>query len=149
MARKISPRYEPITSSPGTMWSMFFSEKYLGLLREHLGPDITVKELQIYSILYLAPVTEGEELGVSEIAERLDLPKSTVSRIIIDMLSAGRLEEVEHADGRRRPLAFRVGSIEARVKFAEGVQHAAYQAAKQSFGSIRDVVKGLMKHGMK
>ncbi len=56
--------------------------------------------------------SERPELGVSEVARRLNVPKSTISRLLREMMLHGL---VERDEGTRRyrpgPLAFRLGTL--------------------------------------
>lgn len=76
---------------------------------------------------------ERPELRVSDIARDLDIPKSTVSRLLKEMLRHGLVEQNVHTRlYRPGPLAFRLGSLyQAHLKILDLVEAAIEQLVGQ------------------
>jgi len=75
---------------------------------------------------------DSPELRVTEVARRLDLPKSTVTRLCKEMLQAGLLDQ--HPDSRAYrpgPMAFRLGAL--------------YQRHLRLLDLVEDQVRGLVE----
>lgn len=102
----------PEPSSPSTLsltdaeWAecVLFAKEFYEILAEFVPGDTTVNQLRILTSLAVADAT-GEGTSVSEIADEYGISRATVSRLITEWMTAGRITETPYpGDGRRRVL---------------------------------------------
>ena len=75
----------------------------LHLLSEHFNGDTTLNLLEIGNYIGLMSQYEDQPTSNKDIAEALGIPRSTVSRIVADLISRGWVAQVPHPeDGRRK-----------------------------------------------
>lgn len=81
-----------------------YSAEYLSMIASKYGGDATVNEIRVMNCIIRAHFC-GRNIGVTCVAESLDIPKSTVSRAVLKLRSRGWLREsLADDDGRRRHL---------------------------------------------
>ena len=85
---------------------VIFAKDYYDILADFVPGDTTVNELRILTELAVAS-SSGTGTSVSEIADRTEISRATVSRLVTQWMAAGRITESPHPkDGRRRILDF-------------------------------------------
>ncbi|MCK6372088.1 MAG: MarR family transcriptional regulator [Gammaproteobacteria bacterium] len=95
----------PDCSHPKVAEEIVLMGDILEAMSRIFGGDATLNQLRIGNYVGIRSELQGCETSNSEIAEALDIPRSTVSRIITNFIEAGMLvEETNQADGRRRIL---------------------------------------------
>ena len=71
-------------------------------MAEKYGGTTTLNELKMLNYGFVC-FAQGEDVSVTQAAEDLEMPKSTVSRILTEMRAKGFVtEEIHPHDGRRR-----------------------------------------------
>ena len=78
-------------------------------MAEKYGGSTTLNELKMLNYGFVC-FAQGEDISVTKAASALDMPKSTVSRILTDMRAKGFVtEEIHPHDGRRRVFRLAAG----------------------------------------
>ncbi len=78
-----------------------FASLLLNKMSDKYGGDTTLNELVIMNYGFVCHV-RGEDICVTKAATDLDIPKSTVSRILTGMRAKGFICEYAHPTDRRR-----------------------------------------------
>ena len=78
-----------------------FASLLFNKMSDKYGGDTTLNELVIMNYGFVCHV-RGEDIRVTKTATDLDIPKSTVSRILTGMRAKGFVREYPHPTDRRR-----------------------------------------------
>ena len=90
-----------------------YNGAYLDILASHYGGDATINEIRVMNCIVRAHCFDRAQLGVSAIAARTGISKSTVSRSVLKLRSKGWIREIDgDADGRRRYLHLTPGFLQ-------------------------------------
>jgi DNA-binding MarR family transcriptional regulator len=86
-----------------THYMKLFVGDILHLLSQHFGGDTTLNHLEIGTYIGLMSQYEDQPTSNKDISKALGIPRSTVSRIVADLIAKKWVVQVPHPeDGRRK-----------------------------------------------
>lgn len=106
-----------------------YNAAYLDMVASKYGGDATVNEVRVMNCVFRGHMI-GKDVGVSFISRELGIPKSTVSRAVLDLRANGWIrEELSSLDGRKRFLRLTSKLLDRFAKDKELLQSYWRQAA--------------------
>lgn len=124
----------PYNFSRHTFWAIRFMYGYWQNLVDVHGFDgnMTLNEFRIVNMI-LYGVAIGEPVTNKELSERLNIPQSTVSRIVSKLDRIEWVEQIEVDDGRKRPLKFSKDSVDNTNAWGDFMAAMALEAAREAY----------------